>query len=387
MSAKNPALQNERRFLANDRCCIVRKIRKHPAGHHPVEILHDHRQRAAHQVAIAIREIRVVALHKRIERERAILPEHDLAQQKVPQRVVAEHFNDGLRAHDISARLRHLRLLEQQPAVRDNLLRQRQARGHQKCGPVHAVEAGNLLADQVQLRRPVLFKPRLILRAVAERGDVVRERVEPHVDHMRRVVRHRNAPGKAGARDREIAQAAAHEGHDLIAARLRLDELRVLFVKGEQLVFKRGELEEVVLLADCLGDATTLRAGRAGRDLDVGLIGDAVLAAPGGLIEKAALLEHVPQLMHAALVALFRGADEVVVGEAHAVPQAAKLRRNLVGKLLRAGAGLCSRALDLLAVFVGPGQEPHVLTERALGGGRSHPQRWSCTRSPHAGAR
>ena len=44
------------------------------------------------------------------------------------------------------------------------------------------------------------------------------------------------------------------------------------------------------------------------------------------------------QLLHAALVALFRGADEVVVGEAESVPQAAKLAGDGGGKFLRACA-------------------------------------------------
>ena len=42
------------------------------------------------------------------------------------------------------------------------------------------------------------------------------------------------------------------------------------------------------------------------------------------------------QLLHAALVALVGGADEVVVGEAQPVPQAAELAGDGVGKLLRA---------------------------------------------------
>ena len=50
-------------------------------------------------------------------------------------------------------------------------------------------------------------------------------------------------------------------------------------------------------------------------------------------------LQQREELLHAAFVARFGGADEVVVGEAHAVPQAAEFGGDLVGELLRA----CSR--------------------------------------------
>ena len=70
------------------------------------------------------------------------------------------------------------------------------------------------------------------------------------------------------------------------------------------------------------------------------------------------------QLLHAALVALFGGADEVVVGEPELVPQAAELAGDGGGELRRRAAGLLGGALDLLAVLVGAGEEPGVDAQR-----------------------
>ena len=87
-------------------------------------------------------------------------------------------------------------------------LRQRQSGGHQKCRPVDAVEAGDLLADEVQVGRPEFLEFGLvcgIIAAVAEGGDVVGQRVEPDVDDVLLVAGNGDAPGEAGAADGEIA--------------------------------------------------------------------------------------------------------------------------------------------------------------------------------------
>ncbi len=91
---------------------------------------------------------------QRVVAEVAVLPERNLAQQEVAQRVGADHLPDRLRPHDVAARLRHLDAVLEKPAVREELLRQRQLRRHQKRRPVDRVEPQNLLADQVQVGRP-----------------------------------------------------------------------------------------------------------------------------------------------------------------------------------------------------------------------------------------
>ena len=55
---------------------------------------------------------------------------------------------------------------------------------------------------------------------------------------MAGITGNRNAPFESAPTDGEIAQAAAHKRNDLIAPRLRTDELRMLLVKRQQLVGK-----------------------------------------------------------------------------------------------------------------------------------------------------
>ena len=75
------------------------------------------------------------------------------------------------------------------------------------------------------------------------------------------------------------------------------------------------------------------------------------------------------ELLGALLVAGFGGADVVVVGDAHAVPEVAELDGDLVGELLRGDSGCGGGALDLLAVLVGAGEEEGVVAEQAVAAG------------------
>ena len=77
-------------------------------------------------------------------------------------------------------------------------------------------------------------------------------------------------------------------------------------------------------------------------------------------------LQGGEELLHAALVPRLGGADEVVVGEAQPVPQAAKLAGDGGGELLRRAPGQLGGALDLLPVLVGAGKEPGIDAQGAL---------------------
>ena len=63
------------------------------------------------------------------------------------------------------------------------------------------------------------------------------------------------------------------------------------------------------------------------------------------------------------------GADVVVVGDAHAVPEGAEGGGDLVGEVLRGEAGGGGGALDFLAVLVGAGEEEGVVAEEAVAAG------------------
>src|SRR4029077_17737590 len=100
----------------------------------------------------------------------------------------------------------------------------------------------------------------------AERGNVVRKRVEPDVDHVLRIVRYGDAPGERRAADGKITQAAAHEREHFIAPRLGTDEVRLLGVKVDQLVLECRELEKIIFFLHCFSGAAALRAGRTRTD-------------------------------------------------------------------------------------------------------------------------
>ena len=134
---------------------------------------------------------------------------------------------------------------------------------------------------------------------------------------------------RAGAADGKILKPAADKRDHFAARGLGLHEAGIGFVELEQLALEGRELEEVVLFAHCLGDAPAVGAGRAWRHIDPRLIGDAILAGVGALVDEAAIAQGGKELLHAALVPRFGGPDEVVVGEAKPVPEAAKLGGDL----------------------------------------------------------
>ena len=159
----------------------------------------NHVDHAAHQVAVAVGQVAVVALHQCIEAEAAILPEGNLPQQEVPQSIRPQNLLHRLGPHNVAPRLRHLALVEEQPAVGLHRPRHGNPRRHQKRRPIDAVEAADLLADQVQIRGPELFKARLIrriVRPITQRCNVVGQSVQPHINHMLFVARNGDAPGK-----------------------------------------------------------------------------------------------------------------------------------------------------------------------------------------------
>ena len=64
-----------------------------------------------------------------------------------------------------------------------------------------------------------------------------------------------------------------------------------------------------------------------------------------------------------------RGADVIVVGQAHAIPERAEFRGDFIGELLRSFARGLGCTLDFLTVLVGAGQEPGVVSQHAVAAG------------------
>jgi hypothetical protein len=116
-------------------------------------VLRDHRQRALRKIAEVVGEIRIDAVDDRLVRIVAVLAERHLAQEEVAQLIDAVGIGQCEGVDHVADRLRHLLALVEQEAVAEDALRQREPRRHQEGGPVHRVEADDVLADDVHVRR------------------------------------------------------------------------------------------------------------------------------------------------------------------------------------------------------------------------------------------
>ena len=260
--------------------------------------------------------------------------------------------------------------------MREHLVRHRLPSGHQHRRPDDSVEAGDVLADDVDVGRPEVLELRLV-GAVPGRGDVVEQCLDPDVHDVLLVPRHLDAPVEGGTRHREVVQAAAHEGDDLVAGRRRLDEVGVGLVEVEQRLLVVRQPEEVVLLRHVLdaaaierGDLESLVLALAVRDIVVAdelLSSHAVVAGELALVDGAAVVEVLPERARAVEVSLLRGADEVVVGDVDLLQDGHPLGLDQpVGPLLRRDVVLLCLAQHLETVLVGAGEVPDVLAPLAV---------------------
>ena len=256
----------------------------------------------------------------------------------------------------------------------EHLLRKRLAQRHQEDGPVNGVEADDVLADDVHVRRPELFVqvPAFAVRLIAQRGDVVGQRVQPHVDHVLVVKAHRDAPLEGRAGDAQVLQAGQQEiVHHLVLAGDGLDEFRVLVDVRDQPVRIFAHAEEIRLFGRAHERPAAVRA-LAVRDLrfrEEGLVGHAVPAFVGAFIDVALVVQLLEDLLHLGFMVIIRGADEVIIGNVQGIPNAADVAGDPVHERLGLHPGGFCLLLDLLAVLVGAGLEEDVVALRAAEAG------------------
>ena len=295
-------------------------------------------------------------------------------EQEVPHRVNAEHVHQIVGVDDVALRLAHLAPVHQQPGVAEHLAGQGQVQGHEEDGPVDGVEADDVLADQMQVRGPQLFKLLLALPAavVADAGDVVGQGVQPHVDHMLGVKLHRDAPLKAGAGHAQVLQAGQQEVvHHLVFPGHRLDELRMGVDVVNQPLGIFAHLEEIRFLFGGV-DLPAAVGALAVDELALGpeaLAGSAVQAFVGALVDVPLVVEVLKDLLHLFFVVVIGGADEVVVGHVHQIKLLFDDGGYLVHKLFGGDAFGLSLQLVFLAVFVGAGLKEYLIALHALEAG------------------
>ena len=207
-------------------------------GNHAAEIFVGHGDAAVGQIAQGVGQIRVVAGDEAFIGDGAVLGVGHLRQQIIPHRIGAEAVGQLVGVQHIAAGFAHLVLAGQHPGMAQHLLRQRLAQGHQDDGPVDGVKADDILADDMQIRRPIagVFLPAAI-GMIAQAGDIVGQSVQPDVDHMIRVKVHRDPPLEGGAGNAEIGKAGLEEIIDhFVAPGIGFDEVRVVLIVLQQLV-------------------------------------------------------------------------------------------------------------------------------------------------------
>ena len=203
----------------------------------------------------------------------------------------------------------------------------------------------------------------------ADRGDVIGQRVDPHIHDVLVAAGHADAPVEGGARDREVLQAAAHEARDFVQALLRQHEVRHARVELEQLVLVGREPEEIAFLLDPF-------------DRRAGCGADALfLARRGGFRSRRNRPRRAPNTSRHicrdrcrrsasmrcqiasddAVVARLGGADEIVVRAIEPLHHGLEQRHVAVEQLPRRQAFARRGLQHLAAVLVGAGEEEHVV--------------------------
>ena len=247
----------------------------------------------------------------------------------------------------------------------EHLLGERQVQRHEHGGPDDGVKAHDLLADEMDIRRPVFLIEAVVLRAVSEGGDIVRERIHPDIDDMLRVECDRHAPGKRRAGHAQVFQTGLDKViKHLIAAGGGLQKLRMLLKKLDQLILIFGKAKKIRLLGRAPDLAPTVRA------LDVdelrlrpeGFAGRAVPALIGALVDIALVIELLEDFLNGLLMIIVRRADEFIIGSVHQIPNPLNLSGCLVHKFLGSHTGCLSLFLNLLSMLVRTCLEEHVIS-------------------------
>src|SRR6266576_6661012 len=292
------------------------------ARHDALAVAMNHRERARHEVAERVGEVRGVARVEALPAEIAVALEPDFAQQEVAERVGAVPLDRPVEAHRCAGGLAHLRAGPLHVAVRPHGTRDRQLGGEQHRGPDHAMEARDAFADHVQVGGP-----QLLGASVGEPGrrEIVDQRVEPDVHRLLRVAGEGNAPRLTLARDRDVLEPRLEQPHDLVAPDLGLHREGAGADALEHGVAIPAQPEEVIPLFGPNQLERRMLDAVAILDLALGL----ELLASGAVqplvfsleeIVRVPLPDALQQRRNGPHMARLGGADPVVVAAAQPVP-------------------------------------------------------------------
>lgn len=326
------------------------------------------RQRALQQVAELARQLRVVRVDQALDAKIAVLGGVEVAQEVVTHRRDAVALDQLERIDRVARRLADLPALQRDEAVDARARRRRQPRAEQERRPVHRVKAQDVLAQQVLSNggapAPVALEERGGLRK-SERRQVAGERVEPDVDDLRSIARHRDAPvarALSAARHAQVLQPACDEAGHFVVALGGHDAQPLGFQEVSQLVCVARQAKEPVLLADLLqGLAVHAAAAADGvgflqERLAAGAVASRILARVQIAVRGAA----PPQLPHRGRVTrVARGVQVVVQRDVQRVAQPPERCAVLAHQLQGRDTARLRRARVLQAVIVGAAGEAH----------------------------
>ena len=220
----------------------------------------------------------------------------------------------------------------------------------------------------MHVARPV-FPECFFIVHIADRCQIVRKRVKPHIDNVLRIKRHGNPPVERRARDAQILESLLDEADHLVAPRDGLDKIGVLLDIRKHTIRVLAHAEEVRLLGDFLHGAVAVGAVAVLVELQlrpVALAWRAVEPLVLPLVNISLIVYLLENILHKLMMALLRRADEIVVRDAEQLPQFLKACDDAVDIRLRRDALLLRRLLNLLPVLIRAGQEEHIIAREPL---------------------
>jgi hypothetical protein len=158
------------------------------------------------------------------------------------------------------------------------------------------------------------------------------------------------------------------ETEHLVHAVLGNHRTGVARIPVDEPLFEPREPEEIVLLLDLLDGALVDRAVAVVEIVvgEVGLARDAVEALVRVEFDVARVEARLKQFLDTGAVPRLGGADEIVVRDVETLPRLPEQGGDRVGEGLRRGARRIGCLLDFQTVFVGAGEEIHIVAEESV---------------------
>ncbi len=225
------------------------------------------------------------------------------------------------------------------------------------------MEADDFLAYQMDIGWPELLELLRIIQ-ITNRSQVVGKGIEPYIDNMLVINRHRNTPVKGGTGNAEILHALIDEINHFVATGYWLYKVRIFLDILQQAVCVFANLEEICFLRNLLDSTVAIWAAAIFIQLmlsPVAFAWSAVKASVGTFVNIPLGVNAAEDFLHNLLVTLFRGADKIIIGDIQQLPQVLETSHDRVYVFNRGNALLLSLLLNLLAVLVTAGKEENIL--------------------------